>query len=104
MLTLIVIVDHSQMAVAGLYSVDYRIVCACRNGNVYSIKNGELSGSVIELESMPCGLVSAPCTRAASNPSTRTLASPAHAFQSNAVRTRRDSLIWHILPNMAHPS
>ena len=49
----------AQMAVAGLYSVDYRIVCACRNGNVYSIKNGELSGSVIELESMPCGLVRA---------------------------------------------
>lgn len=47
----------SFMAVGGLFSVDYRIACACRDGNVYSIKNGELSGSVIELESLPVSLV-----------------------------------------------
>ena len=37
-------------------SVDYRVVCACRDGNVYTIKNGEVTGNVIELEAMPCAL------------------------------------------------
>jgi Bardet-Biedl syndrome 1 protein len=32
-------------------------VCACRDGNVHSIKESGPSGIVIELESMPCGLV-----------------------------------------------
>lgn len=45
------------IAVSGLYDVDYRIVVACRNGNVYTIKNGEVTGTVIELETLPCGLV-----------------------------------------------
>lgn len=44
------------LAVTGLYDVEYRIVCACRNGSVYTIKNGELSGLSIELEAQPCGL------------------------------------------------
>eukprot|EP00756_Hemistasia_phaeocysticola_P002698 Hpha_TRINITY_DN11831_c1_g1::TRINITY_DN11831_c1_g1_i1::g.2138::m.2138/K16746/BBS1; Bardet-Biedl syndrome 1 protein len=42
---------------SGLYDVDYRLVVACRNGAIYTIKNGELLGSVIELESQPCGMV-----------------------------------------------
>lgn len=46
----------AHIAVSGLYDVEYRIVCACRNGNVYTIKNGEVTGTVIELESLPCGL------------------------------------------------
>jgi len=45
------------VASTGLLDVDYRIVVACRNGHLYTIKNGELSGLVIELESQPCGLV-----------------------------------------------
>ena len=40
----------------GLYDVDYRIVIACRNGNIYTIKSGELMGAVIELDSQPCGI------------------------------------------------
>lgn len=44
------------LAITGLYDVEYRIVCACRDGSVYTIKNGELSGTVIELEAQPCGL------------------------------------------------
>jgi Bardet-Biedl syndrome 1 protein len=44
------------LGVTGLYSVDYRVVCACRDGNVYTIKNGEVTGNVIELEAMPCAL------------------------------------------------
>lgn len=45
------------VASTGLLDVDYRIVVACRNGHIYTIKNDELSGLVIELESQPCGLV-----------------------------------------------
>ena len=45
------------LGVTGLYSVDYRVVCACRDGNVYTVKGGELTGTVIELESMPSCLV-----------------------------------------------
>mmetsp|Transcript_1658 Transcript_1658/g.4843 ORF Transcript_1658/g.4843 Transcript_1658/m.4843 type:complete len:552 (+) Transcript_1658:21-1676(+) len=44
------------LAVTGLFDVEYRIVCACRNGSVYTIKNGEVTGTVIELEAQPCGL------------------------------------------------
>ena len=36
--------------------VEYRIVCACRNGNVYTIKNHKLLGGPIELESAACAL------------------------------------------------
>jgi Bardet-Biedl syndrome 1 protein len=35
---------------SGLLDVEYRIVVACRNGNVYIIKTGELLGIVIEVE------------------------------------------------------
>jgi len=45
------------LAVTGLHAVEYRIVCACRDGHLYTIKNGEQTGAVIELEAMPCGLV-----------------------------------------------
>jgi len=45
------------MHVGGTLAVEWRVICACRDGNVYTIKNGELTGTVIELESMPCGLV-----------------------------------------------
>eukprot|EP00736_Rhodelphis_marinus_P010114 Rmarinus@m.24802 len=45
------------IACSGLQDVEYRICVACRDGNVYTIKNGELTGNVIELESQPCGLV-----------------------------------------------
>eukprot|EP00276_Gloeochaete_wittrockiana_P008473 CAMPEP_0184664068 /NCGR_PEP_ID=MMETSP0308-20130426/51076_1 /TAXON_ID=38269 /ORGANISM="Gloeochaete witrockiana, Strain SAG 46.84" /LENGTH=592 /DNA_ID=CAMNT_0027107225 /DNA_START=108 /DNA_END=1886 /DNA_ORIENTATION=+ len=47
----------SFIAVTGLFDVDYRIVVACRDGKLYTIKNGEVTGTVIELESQPCGLV-----------------------------------------------
>ena len=47
----------SVTLMTGLLDVDYRIVVACRNGHIHTIKNGELSGLVIELESQPCGLV-----------------------------------------------
>lgn len=45
------------MAIVGTYEVEYRIVVACRNGNLYTIKKGKLMGHVFELESQPCGLV-----------------------------------------------
>jgi len=44
------------MAVSGTYEVEYRIVVSCRNGNVYTIKKGKVIGTVIELETQPCGL------------------------------------------------
>lgn len=45
------------MAISGVYDVEYRIVVSCRNGNIYSIKKGKVIGTVIELETQPCGLV-----------------------------------------------
>mmetsp|Transcript_36995 Transcript_36995/g.44743 ORF Transcript_36995/g.44743 Transcript_36995/m.44743 type:complete len:613 (+) Transcript_36995:397-2235(+) len=45
------------LAVNGLLDVEYRIVIAARDGNLYTVKNAELTGMVIELESQPCGLV-----------------------------------------------
>eukprot|EP01062_Namystynia_karyoxenos_P062724 TRINITY_DN55601_c0_g1_i1.p1 TRINITY_DN55601_c0_g1~~TRINITY_DN55601_c0_g1_i1.p1 ORF type:complete len:654 (+),score=207.43 TRINITY_DN55601_c0_g1_i1:92-1963(+) len=42
---------------SGLYDVDWRLVASCRNGSVVSVKNGELTGTAIELESQPCGMV-----------------------------------------------
>ena len=44
------------MAITGVKDIEFRIVCACRDGNVHSIKESGPSGVVIELESMPCGL------------------------------------------------
>eukprot|EP00455_Lapot_gusevi_P029644 TRINITY_DN3175_c0_g1_i7.p1 TRINITY_DN3175_c0_g1~~TRINITY_DN3175_c0_g1_i7.p1 ORF type:complete len:595 (+),score=101.41 TRINITY_DN3175_c0_g1_i7:67-1851(+) len=45
------------IACQGTYDVEYRIVVACRNGNIYTVKNHKLLGGPIELETMPCGLV-----------------------------------------------
>jgi len=45
------------IAITGLLDVEYRIVVAARDGNLYTIKNGEITGMAIELESQPCGLV-----------------------------------------------
>lgn len=44
------------LAVSGAFQVDYRIVAACRDGRVYSVKKGRVMGHVIELEAQPCGL------------------------------------------------
>ncbi|ETV92493.1 hypothetical protein H310_13179 [Aphanomyces invadans] len=46
-----------DMVVNGLYDVEYRVIVSCRNGSVYTVKNGELLRSVIELESPACGLL-----------------------------------------------
>jgi len=45
------------ISVLGLYDVEYRITVACRDGNIYTIKNGQVLHSVIELETQPVGLV-----------------------------------------------
>jgi len=45
------------ISVLGLYDVEYRITVACRDGNIYTIKNGQVLSSVIELETQPVGLV-----------------------------------------------
>lgn len=45
------------LAINGLLDVDYRVVVAARNGYVYTVKNGELSSTVMELESQPVGLI-----------------------------------------------
>jgi len=47
----------SFMSVLGLYDVEYRITLACRDGRIYTIKNGQVLSSVIELETQPVGLV-----------------------------------------------
>jgi len=44
------------MSIQGSYTVDYRIVVACRDGCVYTIKKGVLSAAVIELPSQAVGL------------------------------------------------
>ncbi len=41
------------ISVSGKYDVEYRIIVACRDGKLYTIKNGEVTGTVIELESPP---------------------------------------------------
>lgn len=45
------------MGITGLFDVEYRIVVACRDGAVYTIKNGTVTSTVIELQSHPVGLV-----------------------------------------------
>merc|ERR1719199_674158 len=45
------------MNVMGRYEVDYRITVACRDGKIYTIKNGQVLSMVIELETQPVGLV-----------------------------------------------
>jgi hypothetical protein len=37
------------ICVTGMLEVDYRVVCACRDGRIYTIKNGQLLGTSIEL-------------------------------------------------------
>ncbi|GAB9463367.1 Bardet-Biedl syndrome 1 [Globisporangium polare] len=46
-----------EVVACGLYDVEYRLIVTTRNGSVFTIKNGELLKSVIELESPPCGLL-----------------------------------------------
>mmetsp|Transcript_11120 Transcript_11120/g.38624 ORF Transcript_11120/g.38624 Transcript_11120/m.38624 type:complete len:635 (+) Transcript_11120:151-2055(+) len=48
------------IAGAGILDVEYRLTIACRNGSLYAIKNGELTGVVIELDAQPVGLVRHP--------------------------------------------
>ena len=45
------------ISVTGLYDVDYRIVAACRDGRVYTMRGGEVMATVLELEAPPTGLV-----------------------------------------------
>ncbi|XP_021370593.1 Bardet-Biedl syndrome 1 protein-like [Mizuhopecten yessoensis] len=46
------------LSVTGLYDVEYRIVVACRNGCIYTLKRGttDVSKNCIELNSQPVGL------------------------------------------------
>ena len=46
-----------QMLTSGLIDVDYRVVVMCRNGNIYVVKNGELTGVVLEIEAQPVAMV-----------------------------------------------
>lgn len=41
----------------GALEVEYRVIVACRNQSFYTIKNGEISGIVIDLDVQPVGLV-----------------------------------------------
>eukprot|EP00933_Yihiella_yeosuensis_P026875 TRINITY_DN20867_c0_g1_i1.p1 TRINITY_DN20867_c0_g1~~TRINITY_DN20867_c0_g1_i1.p1 ORF type:complete len:617 (-),score=119.82 TRINITY_DN20867_c0_g1_i1:152-1942(-) len=45
------------ISILGLYDVEYRITVACRDGHIYTIKNGQVLSNVIELETQPVGLV-----------------------------------------------
>lgn len=45
------------MATAGLFNSEYRILVACRDCNIYSIKSGQLMPSIIELETHSIGLI-----------------------------------------------
>jgi len=47
----------THMAITGTRDVEFRIVVACRDGSVHTIKENGPSGLVIELESIACGLV-----------------------------------------------
>jgi len=42
-----------NIAVYGLYDIDYRLSISCRNGHIYTIKRGKLLSTVIELDSQP---------------------------------------------------
>ena len=41
----------------GLKDVNYRVVVGCRDGNVYQVKNGQILGRKLELESGPVALI-----------------------------------------------
>lgn len=43
--------------VQGQYDVDYRILVACRDGKIYSIRNGQDGGQLFSIDSMPIGMV-----------------------------------------------
>ncbi|XP_064623947.1 Bardet-Biedl syndrome 1 protein homolog isoform X2 [Lineus longissimus] len=48
------------MSVSGLYDVEFRIIVACRNGGIYTLKRGSKVGRIcIELNSQAVGLVKA---------------------------------------------
>ena len=46
------------LSVSGLYDVEYRIIVACRNGHIYTLKRGTKIGRpTAELTSQPIGLL-----------------------------------------------
>lgn len=46
------------LSVTGLYDVEYRIIVACRNGQIYTLKRGTKVGRpTAELTSQPVGLI-----------------------------------------------
>ncbi|XP_076032639.1 Bardet-Biedl syndrome 1 isoform X2 [Oratosquilla oratoria] len=46
------------LSVSGLYDVEYRVVVACRNGHIYTLKRGcKVGKPTIELNSQPVGLL-----------------------------------------------
>ncbi|CAN0169320.1 unnamed protein product, partial [Discosporangium mesarthrocarpum] len=53
----------AMMAAQGLFTVEWRVVVACRDSKIYTVKGGEgpgtavVTGTVIELEASPCALV-----------------------------------------------
>jgi Bardet-Biedl syndrome 1 protein len=46
-----------MLAIVGLKDVNYRVVVGCRDGNVYQVKNGQILGRKLELESGPVALI-----------------------------------------------
>ena len=46
-----------MLAVVGLKDVNYRVVVGCRDGNIYQVKNGQILGRKLELESGPVDLL-----------------------------------------------
>ena len=46
----------AYISIGGFYTIEYRILVACRDGKIYTIKNGELQGTIIELETQASGL------------------------------------------------
>ena len=42
-----------MIAVVGLKDVNYRVIVGCRDGNIYQVKNGQILGRKLELESGP---------------------------------------------------
>ena len=46
------------LSVSGLYDVEYRIIVACRNGHIYTLKRGTKVGKpTVELSSQPVGIL-----------------------------------------------
>lgn len=46
------------LSVSGLYDVEYRVIVACRNGQIYTLKRGTKIGRpTAELTSQPVGLL-----------------------------------------------